>query len=229
MFKLPQMFQLGNFGLVLSHSFKTGITLAFLHGWSVLTEINAVTGEKMDSHFTQIRKLIRSKVSLWAHPLLLPVILLKEHLNRATLFENFDLLQETTDVEQALGVTHSGRLTRPQAGGVFNYKKLMENEEVRIALTTTLNTTFTDVISLTGVLKWDRRFCDFLSNKCDQIQEFRSQETRRSGQKLKEWIDTLDCSIASNSEHAEILRAKLELQLSIVGYNCTPVAFFERH
>jgi hypothetical protein len=137
--------------------------------------------------------------------------------------------KKTTNVEQALGVTHSGRLTRVQAVGDFNYRKLMENEEVRIALTTTVNTTFTDVISCIGVLKWDRRFCDFLSNKCDQIQEFCNQETRRSGRKLKEWIDTLDCGIASTSEQAEILRAKLELQLSVVGYNYIPMVFLERH
>lgn len=216
MLKVPQMFQLGNFGLVLSHSFETGITSAFLHGWNALTDINAVSKTKMDSHFTRISKMIRSQVLLWTHPLLLPVILLKEHLNRAHLFKEYVLLQKTTGLENSLGVTHSGRLTKNQPVPGFKYKRLMEDEEARTQFTTTINTTLTDVISFIGVLKWDSRLHKFLYKTCDRLEEFCRKDTRHSGRKLKEWLDTLDCGIASEAEHAETLKAKLELQLSVV-------------
>lgn len=156
MVKVPQMYQIGNFGLVMSHSFKTGITSVFLHGWNVLTDIKCVTGQRTEPHLTHIRKLIRSNAILWTHPLLLPVILLKEHLSRASYFKGFTLLQITTKVEKSLGVTETGRLTnhhqpsqdkdQDDDGDGFQYRKL-ENETERIQLTTTINTTLTDVIS----------------------------------------------------------------------------------
>ena len=37
-----------------------------------------------------------------------------------------------------------------------------------------------------------------------------------SNQKLREWLDALEGGIESNAEHAETLRARLEIQLSVV-------------
>lgn len=214
------MYQVGNFGLVLSHSFKTGITSAFLHGRNVLT-ITDVTGQRVESHLAHIRRLIQSKIELWRHPLLLPVILLKEHLSRASYFKGFALLQITTKVEQSLGVTKTGRLTNRSLGRVdddddgFQYRKL-ENETERIQLTTTINTTLTDVISFSGVLKWDRRFCQVLIKTCQRLEEIPLDYMTESNQKLREWLDALEGGIESNAEHAETLRARLEIQLSVV-------------
>jgi hypothetical protein len=227
MFKVPQMYQIGNFGLVMSHSFKTGITSAFLHGGHVLTELNYVTDERVGSHLSHIRKLIQSKVELWKHPLLLPTILLKEHLSRASYFKGFTLLQKTTEVEESLDVTKTGRLTnrdRPSpgqdggGGGGSQFRKL-ENPVERRELTTKINTTLTDVISFFGVLKWDRRFCQFLIRTCHRLGELHHggmDHITESNQKLREWLDALEGGIESNAEHAETLRAKLDIQLSVV-------------
>lgn len=222
MLKVPQMYQVANFGLVLTHSFKTGMTSAFLHGWNVLTDINYVTGQEVKPHLTHIQKLIKSNIELWRHPLLLPVVLLKEHLSRASYFKGFTLLQITLKVEQSLGVTKTGRLTNRSTGRAdgdgddgFQYRRL-ENEAERIQLTTTINTTLTDVISFSGVLKWDRRLCHSLIRTCHQLEELHMDHMTESNQKLREWLDALEGGIESNAEHAETLRTKLEIQLSVV-------------
>lgn len=132
MLKVPQMYQLGNYGLALSHSFETGITVAFLHGWGVLTSINHVTGKKMIPHAERIQGLIKSAVSLWTHPLLLPAILLEEHLFRANEFNSNVLARNTTSIEFRLGVTQSGRLTGSRNSfGPAELRELMGNEEAR--------------------------------------------------------------------------------------------------
>ena len=217
------MYQLGNYGLALSHSFYTGDTLAFLHGWSLLTEANHVTRAQMLSHAERIQRLIKSTVLLWTHPLLIPVILLEEHLFGANGFRK-QSSKQTTILESWLRVTHSGHLADAGASiGLADLRELMENEETRVRLTSDLNTTITDAITSIGNMKWDPRYCQFLRHVCNQIQQFHPQTLTSSGRELKESIDTLECVATSCSEHAESIKQRLDLQLSVVTLTrCSP-------
>jgi hypothetical protein len=211
------MFQLGNYGCALSHSFDTGVTLAFLHGWNVLADLNHVTKAEMLPHAERIQKLVKLTSSLWTHPLLIPVILLEEHIYRANAFRAKGLSSQTTRIESQLGVTNSGVLS----GGKASFdpvvvRRLMGNDEARIQLTSLLNTTITNATLFIASMKWDPRYCQFLRNVCDQIQEFRPQTPPGLGRELKETIDTLECAVISCSESAESIRQRLELQLSVV-------------
>jgi len=211
------MYQLGNYGLALSHTFRTGVTLAFLHGWSLLTETNHVNGVQIIPHAERIQELIKSTVSLWTHPLLIPVILLEEHLFRANYYKEQELSRQTTSLELQLRVTHSGRLAGGRASlSPAGLRELMGNDEARIGLTSLLNTTVTDAITFIGNMKWDPRYCQFLHHVCDQIQRFHLQTLTISGGELKESIDTLECVSASCLEHAESIKQRLQLQLSVV-------------
>lgn len=224
MLKLPQMIQLGNCGLILSHSFESGITSAFLHGWNVLSDSNFEVKVAVEPFITNIRKLLHSHLVLWNHPLLLPVIILKEHLTRAHLFKSIVLLEETTRLQAALGVTKSGRLRRYQSGRGFKDIRLIESEESRINLTTAINTTLADDVSLATVLKWDARLCVFLLKACDEVREFQTTyRSRHSERKIREWLNTLECGIASCLEHADSLKSQLELQLSVVRPATRPI------
>lgn len=60
MLKLPQMIQLGNCGLILSHSFDSGITTAFLYGCNVLSDSNFEVNVAVEPFITNIRKLLRT-------------------------------------------------------------------------------------------------------------------------------------------------------------------------
>ena len=217
MLKVPQMYQLGNYGLALSHSFETGITVAFLHGWGVLTRTNHVTGKKMIPHAERIQGLIKSAVSLWTHPLLLPVILLEEHLFRANEFKSYALSRNTTSIEFRLGVTQSGRLTGSRDSfGLAELRELIGNEEARIETTTLLSTTMTDTINFIASMKWDHRYCKFLHSVHSQIQELQVPRLTCSERELKASIDTLECTTESVSDHAISIKERLDLQLSVV-------------
>lgn len=211
------MYQLGNYALALSHSFETGNTVAFLHGWGVLTEYNHVTGKRMVSHAKRIQDLIKSTISLWTHPLLLPVILLEEHLFRANQFKSSHLSLNTTDLEFRLGVTQSGRLTGSRNSfGLVELRELMGNDEARIGITTLLSTTMTDTIAFIGNMKWDHRYYKFLHNVCSQVQELQVPRLKASGRELKASIDFLECTTASTTDHAESIKERLDLQLTVV-------------
>ncbi|OBT65658.1 hypothetical protein VE03_05529 [Pseudogymnoascus sp. 23342-1-I1] len=219
MLKVPQMYQLGNYGLALSHSFETGITVAFLHGSGVLAEISHVTGEKIIPHAERIQGLIKSAISLWTHPLLLPVILLEEHLFRANEFKSCVLSRNTTSIEFRLGVTQSGRLSNSRSPfGLAELRELMGNEEARIETTALLSTTMTDTIHFITNLKWDHRYCKFLHAVCSQIKELQVSRLTHSERELKASIDTLECATASTSDHAVSIKERLDLQLSML-YN----------
>ena len=210
------MFQLGNYGLALSHSFETGATSAFLHGWSLLTQTNHVTGAPMLSHTERIQELIKSSVSLWAHPLLIPLILLEEHKYRVESFVQQELSPKTTSLESRLGVTYSGRLAGGMPFGPADLRQLMGNEEDRISLTSLLNTTMTDSINLLGVLKWDLRYCQFLCRVQDQLQQFHPDALTSLGREIKESIEASECAITSTSEFVDAMKQRLDLQLAVV-------------
>jgi hypothetical protein len=222
--KVPQMYQLGNCGLVLSRSFKTGITLALLHGWNVLSDVGAVTKTQVVPHADRIRILLKSSMSLWAHPLLIPVILLEDHISRADRYKGFELSLSTNLIEGKLGVTHSGRNTKTTESldGLLLRNPIGDSEEKRVKLTAELNTTMTNAISFLAVLQWDIRCCCFLRDVCDKIQQF-DQLLIKETDEVKDSVDYLACTVASISDHAESIKARLNIQLSVVRQTQTSV------
>jgi hypothetical protein len=214
--KLPQMFQIGNHGLVLKHTFKTGQTVAFLHGWSVLTAMNKVTGEDMPPYTYRLAASIQHMVSCWTHPLLLPLVLLEDHIHRAREFKEYKLTRRTTDLEGHLGVTRTGHLAdRKEAVGA-QIRELMSNDDARLYLTTGLSSTITDTATLLGVLRWDFRCCQFIRKSCGRVRQMGPHNSKRASRLLEEAIDTLECGIESVQEHTESIKERLELQLTVV-------------
>ncbi|KAK0713442.1 hypothetical protein B0T26DRAFT_753549 [Lasiosphaeria miniovina] len=215
--KLPQMFQLGNWGLALSHSFDTSTTSAFLHGWNVLSDYHPVTRERVVPAQERIGPLIYSAIGSCGRPTLLPIILLKEHLSRINLFMG-ELESTATAIESTFKVTKSGRLANSE-GGPLELMKLMANEEERTKLTTLLNTTMTDTVNLTCVIKWDRRYCKFLKELHGVIRTFDSESSSQVGEsELEIILRHLECDLESAFEYVESIAARLNLQLTVL-YN----------
>ena len=209
------MFQIGNYGLVLKHTFKTGQTVAFLHGWSVLTSMNKVTGEEMQPYMQRIASSIQHMVSCWTHPLLLPLILLEDHIHRVRDFKEYKLSRKTTDLEAHLGVTRTGHLAESGDAVGAQIRELMSNDDARLYFTTGLSSTITDTATLLGVLRWDFRCCQFIRKLCGRVSGH-AQNSKHSSRLLEEAIDTLECGIESVQEHTESLKERLELQLTVV-------------
>ncbi|KAK3376343.1 hypothetical protein B0T24DRAFT_525754 [Lasiosphaeria ovina] len=215
--KLPQMFQLGNWGLALSHSFETSTTSAFLHGWNVLSDYHPVTRERVVPGQEKIEPLLYSAIGSCGRPTLLPIVLLKEHLFRINIFMR-ELESTATAIESTFKVTKSGRLANSE-GGPLELMKLMANEEERTKLTTLLNTTMTDTVNLTCVMKWDRRYCKFLKELHGVIRTFDSESSSQVGEsELEIILRHLECDLESAFEYVESIAARLTLQLTVL-YN----------
>ncbi|KAM7218325.1 hypothetical protein V8F06_006248 [Rhypophila decipiens] len=229
--KLPQMYQLGNHGLSLSHSFNTGITSAFVHGWNLITDQHEVTSEPMTPVMERIETLLVASVSSnpssCINPLLLPTIILRDHVNQIQQFLTSKLSGEVEEIEYKLRVTKSARLAgqkkllgEERRDDLEELKKLMANEQLRTDLTTDLNTTLTDTLNLLTVIKWDKRYCQFLLDLQERIRALNlgraSQSSPDDG--LDSVLKYLDCNIESHIEYVETMIARLNLQLSVL-YN----------
>lgn len=230
------MYQLGNHGMALSHSFKTGVTSAFMHGWNLISTKHEVTGESIVPVMERVDTLlIASESTSLSNPLLLPTILLKDHTARIHDFLNMQLIPRIEKIEYKLRVTKSARLAvivtedlllpeefeelqERHRQDLKELKDLMANEQLRTNLTTDLNTTLTDCLNFMHVLKWDQRYCQFLLDVQKRVHQVRSDDMGVSGfsEELDSMVRHLDCNIQSHIEYLEALIARLNLQLSVV-------------
>lgn len=221
--KVPQMFQVANYGLCLTHSFKTHATCGFMFGWNMIKDESwkkcmdeVERPEHLGLHGPRISKLIRSATSDWRHPLLLPVVLLEDHVYNADRYKGLDLSPRTTGLERQLGVTKAGR--NANASKSLDFRALSQNmtAEKRFGIITDINTTATDVVTFIGNLQWDNRYCQFLQDISEEIQDF-IESTRSREPKLDNTIETLATFVASVLEHADAMKARLDIQLNVVG------------
>jgi hypothetical protein len=216
------MYQVANYGLCLTHSFKTHVTFGFMFGWNMLSDRHwkgymkiAERPSYLELHGPRISKLIESAISDWRHPLLLPVILLEDYVYHADMYKGWDLSPRTTEMEKQLGVTVAGRnvnSSRPLDLGALSLN--MKPEE-RIGNITEINTIATDAATFAGNLEWSKRYCQFLRDISKDIQEF-TKSTQGSEPKLENTIETLATLVASILEHTEAIKARLDIQLNVV-------------
>ncbi|KAK4232797.1 hypothetical protein C8A03DRAFT_19986 [Achaetomium macrosporum] len=218
--KYPQVYQLGNLGFSMTHSFASGNTLAFLHGWSIFSGRNQVTGEKMVSHGERIHKLLESSVSLWRHPLVLPTLLLQEHLFRCEEFIWRFLSPRIQKIENDLGVTRSGRLVQTPLAVPEEIKELLANDERRIQIASAVNTTLVDTITVISILKWDKRLSEFIKRADKELQKYYKDAkiNTNAEMELDSAVDHFSCEAISSAEYVSGMRSRLEIQLTVL-YN----------
>ena len=218
--KVPQMYQVANYGLCLTHSFKTHVTFGFMFGWNMINDENWKRCMKREPptylkpHSLRISDLIKSEVSNWRNPLLLPVILLEDHVYNADRYKGIDLSPKTTSLERQLRVTKARRNV--------NYSKSLDFEVLSqnminnwFKIITDINTTITDVVTFACNLKWDNRYCQFLRDISKDIRDLPG--IKQGGEpKLDNTVETLATVVASILEHTEALKARLDVQLNVV-------------
>jgi hypothetical protein len=209
------MYQIANYGLCLTQSFKTHVTFGFMFGWNMFDEgnwkrnmSNMERPEYLEPHGPRISKLIKSTSSYWRHPLLLPVILLEDHVYNADRYKGRDLSIRTMRLERQLGVTKAGRNVNSLDS--FNVEKLD-----RKTIITQINTTVTDTVTLAGNLRWNTRYCQFLQDISNDIRDLIEPIQGREP-KLDYTIETLASLVISILEHTEAIKARLDIQLNVV-------------
>ncbi|KAJ5031032.1 hypothetical protein J3E73DRAFT_222669 [Bipolaris maydis] len=222
--KVPQMYQVANYGLCLTHSFKTHVTFGFMFGWNMFSDkqwkeqMSIMERPRyLELHGPRISKLIRSAISDWRHPLLLPVILLEDYVYHADKYKGSDLSRRTTKMEKQLGVTVAGRNSGSLSPLDFGALNLNMAPEKRLRTITEINTLATDAAAFAGNLEWTKRYCQFLRDISKNIQGF-TESTQGSKPRLENTIETLSILAISILEHTQAIKARLDIQFNVL-YN----------
>lgn len=218
--KVPQMFQIANYGLCLTHCFETRSTLGFIFGWNMNTNktwMPSVSKKRpwyLDLHGPRITNIIKSETSNWSNPLLLPVILLEDHIYNADRCKGLDLSRKTTKLEGQLQVTKAGRIA--DDSGSVDFEKLSKDMiNKRLKIITDINTTITDVVTFAANLKWDCRYCQFLRDTSKSIESVVGA-TQGERPHLNNSVEVLATLVVSILDHADALKARLDVQLDVV-------------
>ncbi|KAI9152193.1 Notoamide biosynthesis cluster protein M' [Paramyrothecium foliicola] len=132
-------------------------SMSFVHGWHLLSGKSAVTGESAETHQETIFKLIHSVSNSLKHPLVPPFVLLKDHIERAIIFQR-RLSSGVTDIERKLNVTRTGRLTKAEEDTDPEPENPVANAGARIDIMLKVNTASTDLINLKRVMSWDLHY-----------------------------------------------------------------------
>lgn len=216
------MYQVANYGLCLTHSFKTHVTFGFMFGWNMFSDKHwkgymsiAERPSYLELQGPRISKLIQSAICDWRHPLLLPVILLEDYVYHADVYKGFDLSPRTTKMERSLGVTVAGRNVNSSKTSDFGALSIKMAPEKRLGIITEINTIATDAATFAGNLEWSKRYCQFLRYISKDIQDF-TESTQGSEPKLENTIETLATLVASILEHTEAIKARLDIQFNVV-------------
>jgi hypothetical protein len=146
--------------------------------------------------------------------LLLPVVLLEDHVYNADRCKAFDLSPRTTSLERKLRVTKAGR--NASHSNSLDFEALSRHmTSNRFEVITDINTTITDVVTFNCNLRWDNRYCQFLR---DIFQDIRALPvvTQGRGPKLDDTVETLATFVAAILEHTEALKMRLDIQLDVV-------------
>lgn len=215
--KVPQMFQLGNFGLSLTHTLKDGTTMAFVHGWNIWTN-TLPDKDGVEPYHMKIEKLIKSTQSLWTHPLLLPLVFLREHLSRAEM-QSSKLYGEVKTIQGNLGIERTGRLAMMEIGVTDQMKQLFGQEEKRTELMSKLTSASTNVSNVTRVLKWDKECIHFLQQVKDQIDKYHGRSAVALESELSSMIQFMYCHVESAGNFTGFLHSMLETQLNVVRWS----------
>lgn len=221
--KVPQTFQIANYSLCLTHSFKTHATFSFMFSCNMLKDESwkkfmdtVERSEHLKLHGLRIIELICSATSDWRHPLLLPVILLEDYVYNVDRYKGFDLSPKTTSLERQLGVKRAGRNANSSKSLDFVTLSQDMTVEERFEIMADINTTATDVVNFIGNVKWDNRYCQFLRDISKEIRNF-VESTKSIEPKLDNTIETLDAFVSSALEHAETVKTRLDIQLNVVS------------
>lgn len=213
--KVPQKFQIANYVVSLSHNLSNGWTTAFIHGDHVLA---ALHGEDKTSTISeQIRALIAATPALWAHPLLLPTILLKNYKNRAEIFTRM-LDDQVVSLEHSIGVTFAGRLRRDMSA-VPQLPKVPSKDDMR-RLTMGTHTVLTEVIFLSRVVAFNCNAAAYLLQTGDEISSRWPPQRRVSllhpSRELRETARHIEFSSTSVQGFCSNLKERVSSQIQVL-------------
>ncbi|KAF2009029.1 hypothetical protein BU24DRAFT_497592 [Aaosphaeria arxii CBS 175.79] len=151
--KTPQKFQVGNYGLAITHDFTTGISTGILHGTGVIANANGYSLWR-DTAGIEILDLLKEVQQEWTLPLCLPTVLLNHHILRTDYFCSIILGNQHTELQSQLGTTRAGRLAGRKGHNIATEKPFQQAKVNLRDLTVGLSSLLFDIIWFCSVTEW---------------------------------------------------------------------------
>lgn len=164
--------------------------------------------------FDQILTLLESMASMWAHPLLIPTILLHMHITNLGKFLS-KLSRDILDIEDHLDMVRAGRLLAkpkperdPMAVGDIH-----KTRSTWFRVASELGTILAELTMLETTGDWDCKFSEFLLETNERLE----RENLSSSRELQSCIEHMSTAAAAVAQHHSQLKGRTELQLNMVS------------
>jgi hypothetical protein len=228
--KVPQKYEIANYGISVSFDVHSRMTTALLFGESVTNFVydrqKATAQPHTPDHVSPFNRLVEylknSRLS-WDHPLLLPSALLADHLSRTRAFCEIRLAAKVYQMEKKIDVTHVGLRNDFGEEGLspdfraedldFDPAPLFDRKRV-LGLTVRLNTLYTRVLFTQGSPTWNKEASQFLGRIHEEMP--RHMRKTKNGYALSELLE-YNANVARALEGVvSSLQSRMELQLNIL-------------
>lgn len=207
--------ELAHYGLSMSYDFSTRRTTAFVKGTNAVVKDAESTYQpwKLDD---RIRKALHDTMPLWAHPLLLPVILLQHELAAIRNFSRERLHTDSSDIQAAMRLDYEEQARL--LGGLNSHRG---GREERARFTNGLNGLLCSAHSVRRALRVARQAAGFLLGVLDELRDRKLAPGEEAlpplvGQQIKDTLMTLDRGAAGFEAGIDSIIATLDVQLNIV-------------
>jgi Mg2+ and Co2+ transporter CorA len=167
---------------------------------------------------TQIISRLRSSIAQWTNPMLLPTILMENHMIRSALFAH-DLDDRVIAIERQTGVVFAGRIINPKELAI--QPKNIPKVSIR-KLTQDMHTLLTKIIFHERIVEWSFDCVDSLEKCSGELSKSLLPENRttlyESNRELLETIEYLAASRKSMSSFQQTSKERVQSQIGVVGY-----------
>jgi len=233
--KVPQKYEIANYGLSISFDVRSRVSTAFLFGESVTNFIynkHRSTGQstapntpEQESPFTRLVEYLKHSCLPWDHPLLVPSALMADHFTRTRVYCEVSLAKTVYQMERDIDVTQVGLRNDFGEEGLspdfrtqdlpFNPEPLFDRDRVS-KLTVRLNTLYTRVLFTQGSPTWNKEASLFLNSIHDDILASLSQQKTKDDHVLSEMME-YHANVATALESVvSSFQSRMELQLNIL-------------
>jgi len=196
----------------MSYNFSTGFTTALLFGNEVKS---LLLSPGSSSRFDEIQAHLQAVAALWAHPMVLPSVLLSNHLYRAEIFCYNVLESRILETEDELGVVRAGRLSWKRDKNLIIEKPIHESKSNIRELTSRMNTDLTEIIFLIGVTEWDCVAIEFLAKTTEKVSGLLEKSHKTETGEIREFIEYMSVAakvlLLANNKSKERMQAHLNV------------------
>ncbi|KAL6231382.1 hypothetical protein BDW75DRAFT_233667 [Aspergillus navahoensis] len=217
-----RLYEIGNYMLSLTYNMSSRWTTALLAGESITDMASTVFNMSPLSltplpPCTVVREYLMSSPTLWDHPLMLPSIVLSQHLRRLQHHCNRDLTPSVMGIEAQLGVTRVGRRNFEATSRSSSTLKSGPVARAQFEhLTVAINTQLTRVGFTARSPKWNYEASALLVRVMTEIAAFRPALRSEANEEILGVLDHNITLAKSLEDNVLGIQTRLELQLNVL-------------